>query len=445
MTENSLYGIDLVQAGKILRETRKEKGLVIDDIIDSNISAGTISRAERGQRIRDDKFTYLCNKLAIDIDDLPKLIESEISKEDKEKDDIRMRILSIESIIGMSGSEKEVINQIGEWDLNEDHPMYIYIPYLKGQYYLGRKNYEKAKCCFSQSIQISEKYPETRYTNIHAACYSELGRLAYLQNDLDTAIDCTNQGIEVFDQEGLRKQTYYVLLVSKAIYLELLDYRQEASDILNKLWKNIKNIRSIDTILHMYDIKGKILRRSKMYRKATKYCIKGIYLARLNNKPVHAAELWTTLGEIYREQKDLKNAEQCFLTAQSLESKVPAKWILFRLYHQLGLLYMEQGRIIKAQKHFEKALRRGENHSSTLIVRYIQTLKSLADCLVHQKLDKEAMEKYEKALSLADQHSLRYQQKDIQLKIGELLAKTDEGKFLAYVKDLFKKGALRDG
>lgn len=436
--------IDYVLAGKILRETRKEKGLIIDDIIDENISAGTISRIERGQRIRKDKFVYLCNKLNISIDDLPKLIESEISKEDKEKDDIRMRILSIESIINMSGSEKEVIDQIGEWDLNEDHPLYIYIPYLKGQYYLGRKNYEKAKCFFSQSIQISEKYPDVRYTNIHTACFSELGRLAYFQNDLDTALDYTNQGITVFDPGGLRRQTYYVLLVSKAIYLELLDYRQEASDVLNILWKEIENIRSIDTVLHMYDIKAKILRRSKMYRKATEYCVKGIYFARLNNKPVHAVELWTTLGEIYREQKDLKNAEQCFLTAQALESKISKKWILFRLYHQFGLLYMEQGRVIKAQKHFEKALRRGNNHPSILIVRYIQTLKSLADCLVQQKLYTDAMEKYEEALSLAENHRLKYQKKDLQLKIAELLAIIDEGKFVIYIKDLFQKGAFHD-
>lgn len=87
--------IDLYQTGKILRDVRKNKGLTLTDLADDNISAGTISRAERGIRIDHEKFIYLCTLLDINVSELPKIIDKEITEEEKETADNQIKLLSI--------------------------------------------------------------------------------------------------------------------------------------------------------------------------------------------------------------------------------------------------------------------------------------------------------------------------------------------------------------
>lgn len=444
MYEVNLDTLDLIGAGKILKEERKKRNLTLEDLADENISGITISRAERGNRIAVENFIYLCSLLDINVEELPTIVATESKKEQEEYEDTQLQILSIENLISSTGSSREYLTQLDSLGLESDHPLYAYVLYLKGQYYLGRDNYAKAKMYFYDAIQLSEQSSRSRYLNIHPACFSELGRMAYLENDLEKALEFTNKGIETFDKNGIKKQTYYALHINKAIYLEHLDHRQEVSDILDFLWGEIENIRSIDTILHMYDVKAKVLRRSKLYRTAVEIATKGIYYARLNRKTTHLIELWTTLGEIYSTQKKFNNAEVCFLTAKSLESKVTARYVLFRLYRQLGLFYFNQGNLDEAQSYFEESLQRITKHSPILITRYVQTLKSLGDCLFEKGLYPDAVARYEEALELSDKYKLKKLKRGLEIKIGECLLVIDEDKFAKFVKKLFQKGVLKN-
>src|SRR5690606_34582854 len=126
--------IDLYQTGKILRDVRKNKGLTLTDLADDNISAGTISRAERGICIDHEKFIYLCTLLDINVSELPKIIDKEITEEEKETADNQITLLSIESTLKVHENPREILEQLEQLNIPPDHPLYIYIPYYKGEY-----------------------------------------------------------------------------------------------------------------------------------------------------------------------------------------------------------------------------------------------------------------------------------------------------------------------
>lgn len=434
--------IDLYQTGKILRDVRKNKGLTLTDLADDNISAGTISRAERGIRIDHEKFIYLCTLLDINVSELPKIIDKEITEEEKETADNQIKLLSIESTLKVHENPREILEQLEQLNIPPDHPLYIYIPYYKGEYHIGRGNFERAHNFFTDVIKIADSSDneDVRLSNLCAASFCELGKIAYYGDDLELALEYTNKGLATFVEEGLRRQTKYVLLVNKVVYLEQLDRPQEASDTLNMLLQEKEKIRNIGVLLNAYDLKTKLLRRVGMYRSAIEYARKGIYYARLNKKFNHAADLWTSLGEVYVEMNDLRNAELCFLTALRFEPKSTKKYIFFRLYHRLGLLYLRRGQLIKAQKHFEKALQRIT--TTTPIVRHIEILKSLGDCLFKQHLYMDAKTKYEEALQLALKHKIGAYTRDLQLQIAASWRIIDKKEFYRYLDKLFSEGGL---
>lgn len=61
------------------------------------------------------------------------------------------------------------------------------------------------------------------YTNITSACYQELSRIEYAQNDLIQALRYSESASKYFVPDGERKYIKDQICISKVIYLEKLN------------------------------------------------------------------------------------------------------------------------------------------------------------------------------------------------------------------------------
>lgn len=82
--------MDFVKVGQLIRKTRKERGMTLDDLADDYIPRATLSSIERGLTQNHVKVRYLLRKLDLSL--------SELSKKDQEEaEERRLDLLILEN------------------------------------------------------------------------------------------------------------------------------------------------------------------------------------------------------------------------------------------------------------------------------------------------------------------------------------------------------------
>jgi tetratricopeptide (TPR) repeat protein len=287
-----------------------------------------------------------------------------------------------------------------------------------------------------------EKHPEIRSTNIKAASYYDLARIAYRQNQLGDALQYVENGLEAFVQNGERKNFKYSLLLSKAIYLERLDQDSEALKILDKMWSQLEVIDT-EIQLNMYDLQAKVYNKHQMYEKAICFAGGGIETARREKKYDRLFELWTTLGTSYNQLGEYQLALKCFQTAANLEEKIQRKFLSAANYYQLGLLYIKESNMELAENAMQKAMTISKTENDLL--KLCESYLGLAKCKQKQNRGEEAIKHYEKALQIAEQHSFRTQQRDIALELTTIYELKNQEKHYKYMTIFYQNSLLLNG
>ncbi|TCS96771.1 helix-turn-helix domain-containing protein [Hazenella coriacea] len=424
--------MDLITIGQLLRKRRKDLRKKMEDLADGHISTSTISNIERGlPNVNPNKVTYYAEKLNVELEDLPNLV-NESRKEAQKVDSI---LHSVQSLL--VSNPDEVLKRLNSLTISPSSPSHCTKLYLLGRYHqIAEKDLETAHNLFLEAIRTIDRFSTMTKTNIKAACYYELARVFYYQNEMENALHTCLKGIDSFVSNGERSYLIHSLKVSKAIYLENLERYDEALNTLDELWVDLNDIKNLFVILNMHEVKAKILMNKKMYTEAIQIATDGIEIARINRFHERIFELWTILGVIHMRTNDLDEAENCLLTALALDNKIDNEYLFIRPHTQLGLLYMKQEQWEEAFQTLDKAVRLGAKTNDAK--RHVLALIVLGDWYRLREQYSEAVQTYQKALELARRHDFKKQQYESLFELSRCWKQIDEVEFSKSVANLFE-------
>lgn len=382
---------DLKRIGQLLKARRESLGKSQKDFADKFLSVSAISRIENGKSVNPEKVRIYAERLGVSLDQLAK------------KDDVGPILLRLKAIQhGMEmGKHEDANQQLDEMQIGEGHPLKGYWHFLKGFYYRRNKRYGKARSHFQESIKMCDLHPDFEYLNIKMLAYNNLATISYFLNDLDQAIHMVQKAVESFVEGGEREQSIYPMRVNLATYLVKKDRFEEAQQILDDLWTVIDKIKDPETILHLYQLKGEILKNTGMPRKAIQYLNEGLELARLMRATSRALEMWVELGDIYRSLQEDENAEICYSAALNIEN-VKQVNLFIKAHAKLAALQIKKKDWNAAHKSIQKALEMGERCNDELKI--LDALLVQGDLHMQQQNYTEAIQAYENALKLAKKH-----------------------------------------
>jgi tetratricopeptide (TPR) repeat protein len=437
-----MENLDLVKVRELFRSIRKSKQLYQQDLEEEGISAGTISNFELGRKkVSEEKIYRLFEKLGVNKRDLPHLLKEKKKKELDALTILKLDLKSIETEMDC-GDHTKANRALKKLKLPTDHSYTAVTNYLKGKYYYKKQNWSKSHICLIQAIQLFDSYPEIQSTNIKAASFYELARIAYRQNNLDNALQCVENGLDAFEPDGERKHFKYHLLLSKAIYLERLDQINETMKILEQMWLHLDKIDT-EIQLNMYDLQAKLYNKQQMYEKAVCYAWDGIEIARRGESYDRCFELWTTLGTSYNHLGEFNLSMKCFQTAGHLEGKIQRKFLSATNHFQLGLLYLEEENIKQAEEELQKAMQISKEENDLL--KLCESHLGYARCKLKQNLQEEAIHHFEQAVQLAEKHSFRTQQRDIALELTKFYENKNPEKHYKYMTIFYQNSLLLNG
>jgi tetratricopeptide (TPR) repeat protein len=420
------------QIGELLRKRRKELGLRLEDLADDFISPSTISNIERGiTYVNEEKVRYIADKLGVNLEQIHELW----AKEKQEEEQMELKLAAVESIVDLMNPDKG-LEKLRKLAVPNNHLSTAYVHFLRGKIYLQKKNWVKSQNHFLEAIRIVDQKGEWQKSNIKAASYHELGRIAMEVHDADQALKYVEEGIEHFQEAGERSDYKSMLLAAKVKVLEKLDRIEEGLRLIEDLWQQIDEIKNVEVVLNLSQSRVSMLTKLKLYDEAVSHATAGIELARINKKPEHASELWMMLGGIHLRKGQWDEAEDCFRTALCLQEKIKADELKIKTHTYLWMVLLEQGKSDEAKQVLEEAVAICERNHQTMPHR--ETYIVLGDCHAKQGAYSDAIQVYEKVWKMARKKGDKPQEHKVILKLARCYEQQDKEKFAEFLQELYR-------
>lgn len=384
--------LEMSEIGKFIRKVRKEKGLRLEDLADEHISTATISNIERGvSHVNKDKVLYLMSKLELDLNEIPEMIE----KDTETLESMQVKFAAIETMIQMGMPERalSLLSNISEESYSRHQAT---VHYLKGKVFTFKEDWRKAERELGEAIRLAYQDPYSPMNNLEAASYSELSYCRYQNKDYEQALRYVERGLESIDQDKGNERddrTYYLLLISRVIYLEGLNRTDEAFRYLEELWTRIPQIQSKDIIIKMYIYRARLLRKMKLHHDSIRYAREGIQMSIGSKNAEEILQLWNGLGQAYIEIDQLDDAATCFRFVWELADHVENNTEVTRAYIFLGKVYFKQGKNHDAYNVLKKALELAEklydpelsNQALFMMGKLLKQMKRFVDAVEYLK------------------------------------------------------------
>lgn len=410
--------MDLKERGLFLREIRKKLGKRMEDLEDENISRGTIGNIETGKpHVREPKVKYYCEKLGVNYDALPHLIEERRQRLGEYKQKVLADLRKIELMIDVT-QDNTGLKMLRK--INVPKELSNVVDYLKGKSYIYLNDPDKAEKHFKQVVKATSRNVE----NVVACAYNELSKIAYYRNDFVTAVKYIDQGLAAYDKKDWRQYIYYNLQSNKILYLDKLDRTNEAEDLCKRLWQEREKINHISVLLNLYDLKGQIYRKKRKYDEAIQLITEGLQIARYNREKRRIVELLITLGSIYMTKKDYDQAADCLDMALQVTQLLDDQYLHTTITVKLGELQMQQGKLDQAKQTLYAVIK----NKGRGITKYVKALTVYGDCNMLQNQTDDALNYYLTALDLAQKHLLQQQELEILEKIAKVYLETKKEK-----------------
>ncbi|MFC4077609.1 tetratricopeptide repeat protein [Salinithrix halophila] len=424
--------IDIHEIGEIIRKLRKERGLRLEDLADSNISPATISNIERGvPHVNPEKTQYLLGKMNIETDKLPELIMGE----KRALEGMEFQFLAVDSLWG-AGEFQKALDKLQAINLDDPHPLAPDWYYYCGKCYLELKNWRKAERSFYKGIQLATQNSVAQRDNIEAACFLEIALCSYHQNDLVKAIQFSDSGIDAFNPEGGRTYLWPLLHRNKGVYLERLGRVAEGMKLVQEMWGLLPSMEQVDSVLGFYWLRAEFSRRMGMLEDALKYAVEGLKLARINEKYDSMFSSWTVLGGVYMARKEWDKAEEAFKTALSCEKRVTNQKRSIIMYNRLGRLYFQQGRLEEAKETIRTSIQYGENLNDA--PHLVKSLLTMGEIHYSEGDREKSLLHYQRALDLARKHGYRKLENRVLYHLAQYWDEIDEKEFQNCMRNMYK-------
>lgn len=419
--------VDLNLVGEAIRNYRKEKRLRLEDLSDENISVSTISNIERGfAHVKQEKVNYLLQKLGINISELTTL-EKNLQKKDEH---ISLQLVGLESWI-VCGEESKALTELNSIKLSDHHPLASRVMFLKGKCHYRLNEWKKAVHAFYEAIRLSRLQMEE--TPLEAACYDELSRTAYHQNDIKQAIAYVEKGLCLISENS---EVKFSLLRNKAVYLFKQSKGEEALKLLKENWSQLVDLTKIDLILGFYQIHVKLLIAAGLWEEAHTFAEEGIDLAKKNNQYHALCVLWGELGKIYANQLQYDLAEVCFRTSQVFELHVKDKSALISTYTFYGKLLQEQQEYQSASVLLSKAIQLGSKYNE--VEDLVRAYLAMGQVSLVCKDTESAMGYFHKARDMATVHQLPTLAYEAIFQAAKVYQELDSDKFIACTVEMYE-------
>ncbi|WP_164491742.1 helix-turn-helix domain-containing protein [Staphylospora marina] len=417
--------------GELLRKRRKELGLRLEDLADEFVSPSTISNIERGiTYVNEEKVRYVADKLGVELDRIHELLE----KEKQEEEQLELRLSAVESMIDLVGPDKG-LERLRKLNIQGNHALACVAHFLRGKIYLAKKNWVKAQNHFLEAIRIVDQKPERLHTNIKAASYQELGKIALMfHKDPGQALRYVDEGLEAFQEDGDRAHCRYTLLISRINYLEMLDRIEEALHQIHDLWNEMERIDNVETVLELYGTRVRILDRLKLHEEAVRYAVRGIELARVNRKMEQACGLWMMLGRVYISREKWGEAEHCFQTALGIQEKLRSDRIKAEIFTRLGQIRLRRGELEDARSMLSRAAEAVEG--TPISGEFGEIWLLLGDTYRFENRFDEAEKLYLKALEVSED-ARKEERRNILLRLAVCQERTDPEKFSDTLRKIY--------
>ncbi|MBA4544733.1 tetratricopeptide repeat protein, partial [Thermoactinomyces daqus] len=292
-------------------------------------------------------------------------------------------------------------------------------------------------------VPVSKGVPSTFYLKCGLKCldfwgslrvplsYNILANVAYVRNELTSALELIEQAIDLFDREGERQEQYYVFLMNKVSYLEKLDRLEEGETIIEEVITNSHKLIKAKNRANSYELYAKVMFK-KSPRKALEIATHGLFIASENFLPERVIELRTLLGDIYKKLGKLDDAKIEYEEALSLFDHVQTKSLFVSAYTSLGYLQLKSGELEQAKYSFSQAVKIGKEKEDS---RYLDALIGLAQWYITVGRSNEAIPSLKKALEIAQHQGNKHKQLKIILKLTQCY-QSDRGQFFNYLESL---------
>lgn len=286
--------------------------------------------------------------------------------------------------------------------------------YLKGIYYIGKSDLEKAKNHANHALSI---YIKIDNTSEIGACYSLIGYIFYLQGEFDLAEKNLKKSIEVFKSIGSKKKilapynNLALVYTAQGRKTEALAYFQKC---LSGYREQDNKINTSSTLLNIARVYSYIDQNEK----ALPFLLESLELSKELKNQYSISKSLIGLGYVYRSRKEYDKALDYYRQGLELSIKLDSKEGLYNCYNNIGGLHLERKEFDLALKNYEKALEASQvlGSKTGICGAYIELGVIYYDIGNNQK----ARENLLKGKKIADEISLIITQKEANLYLSKI-------------------------
>ncbi|SEM84290.1 tetratricopeptide repeat protein [Lihuaxuella thermophila] len=391
------------------RRRKKELKKSTRDLEDHDISKGTVSNIEQAKgNIKPETIEIYLKKIGLTADEVIAQAE-EVENKMKE---VYYQLEAIEHIIdrGHPGTAKR---QLERFQFEDYYPLTPFIHYLKGRICYEEKSWKEAEEKYHHALKLLKHYRFNPKDNIVAACYTELARCSFSQNNIEQALKFVEQGLKQFDETKEKKGIKYRLLGNKALYLLRTSRNDQASRLLDQVWPEVEKLdHSYEDypVLNLYKFRSMILRDQGMYEEAIDCCHKGMQIARSRGSIRIGLYLDFLIiyGSINLKQKEFTKAYDSFQLALASDPdfRSPRRHVDAHTY--LAVLFNSQKDWTQSMVHLEEAIKILQENPDPF--RLAKTLIVKGNLFFLQKHYAEALPYFQEAAKISGKHG--YQQRE---------------------------------
>jgi tetratricopeptide (TPR) repeat protein len=365
-----------------------------------------------------------------------------LMEEEIELKRIQLELEIVESLWKLQQYDKAMA-KIEALDLSDNHPFAATAAYLKGKCLVKKGNIRRAERAYYNAVKLANQHSFNSDKNVEAASFCEIGICAYMQNDLEGALKFTDSAWGAFQENGERQHVRFVISRNKAVYLDKLGDVNAGMRVVENIWDSIHEVEDIETKLTFYWLRAEFQRKIGGDIEALTYAKEGLDLAVKNNHTKYIFDFWSMLGCIYTSMSEFDKAESCFDTALSAKDFLTDQRTVAMTLAKLGVLYTHQNKQQAAKTAISQAIDHAEKQNDMPQLTY--AIMVMGDFLKKNEEINDAIQHYQRALDLAQKHTLKRRQHKILLRLAECWHPLDEKEFQKCMLNMYQvKKELKD-